>query len=1123
MTISRCWLEEQIDRDILQRGEILFQRGQVQKLERLEQDQTIKGAVKEHGNKLFSIYIELRDTEVDGDCSCSVGYNCEHVAALLYALLEARTDQQPNEPPGQPRQAIDISPTSAQPRTNPNALNQQPLNAYPADVQQRILYLLQPVSPPSSHLCIHVVSAKLLSDGSYSATAPYLLSHFFTHIQHRFIQPIDNKIITQVTEPDAVGNIFLVAGSEAATVITLMLKTGRCHWLDATQSPLSLGKADTGHWFWHINANAIQQLSLQVDHAQANPAMLPASYLLPSSPPFFINAEGSHCSPIKSLCPEERYEALLFFRPISPKEALPLEGLCYDWPAGLAQPEQLHIRHIDIAPQPLLRLLPHHQLPYLNGLQLRFDYGGHLTTATTMNDQTIYYQHQGQWRTSHCDRNIEQAFIQQLLEKKLYRNPFHRQHFNSDPEHLPDWRIPAKMGWPQFLSTLLPELSQAGFKIETMQGFDYQIVQVRQWDVSCKERGIMGEIHFEVVLEDGLHIDLIEVIATWIKADPERLSKAMLTTLATQNIQYLSLEDGRILPIAGKVLHGILSAMLDIFSLTAAQQPLIPAMQWVALHKLLSDTTSQHPYIHIQDDAAWRERMQQLTCINEIPTTPPPSTLTVTLRDYQQQGFNWLQNLRRLNLSALLADDMGLGKTIQTLAHILKEKECGKLQHPALVIAPTSLMHNWKAEAARFTPALKVLLLHGTERKKDFPSIDQYDLVLTTYGLLRRDAHILKAQHWSLLILDEAQQIRNASTAAARMARELEADQRICLTGTPIENHLGELWTLFDFLMPAYLNDSRSFNRLFRKPIEQEGDSERQALLNLRIRPFMLRRNKDEVATELPAKSEIIRSVVMEEEQRELYEGVRLLMHKKVRTAMHKMGSGKSTLIMLDALLKMRQVCCDPRLLHASLHKQLARRALASDSIENDSTHQHKLLQSIDQAGSAKIELLREMLPEMISEGRRILLFSQFTQMLKLIASLCDELSIPYLTLTGATRDREIPVQAFQNHQAPLFLISLKAGGVGLNLTAADTVIHYDPWWNPAAEAQASDRAHRIGQKKPVFIYKLVTQSSVESRILDMQQRKKHLAEQTYRASKETTPVWSSEELALLFAPIEES
>ncbi|MDQ6972909.1 MAG: DEAD/DEAH box helicase [Mariprofundaceae bacterium] len=1095
MNITRTWLEDQIGEDILESGEACFLHRQVHQMEVLDQGHIINGEV-EDGEHRYSAYIEIDAHGIDGDCSCPTGYNCEHIAALLLAMLDDQCASPVNS-------GVPVPPADIQGKQHDDGITGElTLNEYPADVHQRILYILSPGF--KGFVYVNIVAARRLNGGSYGATSTYLLQNFSSHIQHRFILPIDRSIIQHIDEATAHNSTFLPKGEQGAILTTLMLKTGRCHWLDASNPPLTPGEARKGTWFWQEDENARQTLCLRVPDAQSEPGLASASMLIPSSPPFYIDKCGEQGGRITTGCPDELYESLLFFLSVHPKKYWVMNELSFAWPAGVPEPKQLHIRRVNVTPRPVLRLLFNAEEKYLNGIRLLFDYGGHLIMPAHYINETTYYQQEGQWFETSCDRELERAFIRQLYDAGLRRYS-HPGNLRKNPDIVPEWFLPRNMGWPEFLASRLAPLQQAGFRIEYAPGFRYEIVQVRRWNLDCREHGIMGEIHFEVVLEDGLHLDLIDVIASWVNAQPDRLSDTSLDGLLTSKIQHLPLPDGRILPVTGKMLHGMLTAMLDIFSAENSKRN-IAAMGWLHLRDRLAD----NPYVHFRDNAVWLERMRQLVDMRDIPAVTPPQGLTVSLRNYQQYGLNWLQSLRRLRLGALLADDMGLGKTIQTLAHILKEKETGALQQPALVVAPTSLLHNWKAEANRFAPELRVRIWHGAGRSQQPEMLEDCDLAVTTYSLLARDVGLLLQRHWSMLILDEAQYIRNSRTLTARMARALEADQRICLTGTPMENHLGELWSLFDFLMPGYLHDIRSFTRIFRRPIEREGSSVRQAQLNLRLRPFMLRRCKTEVARELPAKTEIIRTVDMDSAQRALYEGIRLAMHEKVHHAMQRLGKGQSHIMVLVALLKMRQACCDPRLLRPSPQDHGA------------AGHSGITQASIDRAGSAKLDCLREMLPEMIAEGRRILLFSQFTRMLELIALACDEMGIAYVTLTGATRNRSAVVDAFQNHQAPLFLISLKAGGAGLNLTAADTVIHYDPWWNPAAEAQASDRAHRIGQDKPVFVYKLVAEGSVEARILDMQARKQTLADALYDGVGKAAPLWSDEELEALFAPMDD-
>ena len=487
--------------------------------------------------------------------------------------------------------------------------------------------------------------------------------------------------------------------------------------------------------------------------------------------------------------------------------------------------------------------------------------------------------------------------------------------------------------------------------------------------------------------------------------------------------------------------------------------------------------------------------VQQLRGLVELPEVPVPEGLQASLRPYQQQGLNWLQFLRQLGLSGILADDMGLGKTLQTLAHVLVEKEAGRLTRPALIVAPVSLMGNWRREAERFTPGLRALVLHGKERHESAEQMATHDLIIAPYSLLHRDRERWLQQPWHLVVLDEAQNIKNASTHAAQVVSELQANHRLCLSGTPMENHLGELWSLFYFLMPGFLGSQARFRDLFRTPIEKQGSAERLDQLRRRITPFMLRRTKREVATELPDKIESISSVELVGKQADLYETIRLATEKSVRDALDSKGLAKSQIIVLDALLKLRQVCCDPRLL-----------ALASAK---------KIKQS------AKLEHLMELLPEMLAEGRRVLLFSSFTSMLSLIEDELKSRGIPWVKLTGQSQKRDELIERFTSGQVPLFLISLKAGGVGLNLPQADTVIHYDPWWNPAAENQATDRAHRIGQKNQVFVYKLVAQGTIEERILALQERKAALAESMYSGSAaRKQPLFTESDVAELLKPL---
>ncbi|QIL44392.1 DEAD/DEAH box helicase family protein [Acidovorax sp. HDW3] len=551
--------------------------------------------------------------------------------------------------------------------------------------------------------------------------------------------------------------------------------------------------------------------------------------------------------------------------------------------------------------------------------------------------------------------------------------------------------------------------------------------------------------------------------------------------------------DGRWLRLPSAPLKPWLRALLELVGERELQ-----ALQ--AGHLRLSRLEALRTAAALGEGAQWQGAEQlralvgQLAAAGQLPEVAPPTGLQAELRPYQRQGMAWLQFLRQHQLGGVLADDMGLGKTLQTLAHLLCEQEAGRLDRPCLVIAPVSLLGNWRREAERFAPSLRTRIWHGLERHSgDF--VQDCDLLIAPYSLLQRDRERWLAQRWHVLVLDEAQHIKNASTQAAQVVAQIDARQRLALSGTPLENHLGELWSLFHFLMPGFLGSQRRFGELFRQPIEKQGDSEALLRLRQRVTPFMLRRTKVLVATELPPCIESVTSVELDGVQADLYETIRLATEKSVRDALADKGLARSQIQVLDALLKLRQVCCDPRLVKTSAAAKARH--------------------------SAKLELLMELLTEMLAEGRRVLLFSQFTSMLTLIEERLQAAGLAWTKLTGQTQKREAAIARFTSGEVPLFLISLKAGGTGLNLPQADTVIHYDPWWNPAVEAQATGRAHRIGQENQVMVYKLVASGTIEERILALQERKAALAAGLLAgATGRGQPLFTENDLAELLRPL---
>lgn len=456
-----------------------------------------------------------------------------------------------------------------------------------------------------------------------------------------------------------------------------------------------------------------------------------------------------------------------------------------------------------------------------------------------------------------------------------------------------------------------------------------------------------------------------------------------------------------------------------------------------------------------------------------LPALTVPLDLSATLRGYQVQGVRWLAFLKKIGMGGLLADDMGLGKTLQALAI---------LERPALVVAPTSVIHNWMAEAQRFRPRLKVCLFHGPSRHLD----PDADVTITSYALLRNELDLLKKTRWRVLLLDEAQAIKNPASQVAQAAYALSADFRIALTGTPVENRLEELWSQFNFINPGLLGSRADFDERYARPIA-EGTPGKAAALRDRIRPFVLRRLKRDVAAELPPRTETVLRCELTEDELDLYRAIHASTRREV---VARLTSGGSVLAALEALLRMRQACCHPAL-------------IPGQSAER----------------SSKVELLIEKLWALAADGHKALVFSQWTRLLDLIAPRLGEVGLEFVRLDGTTRDRGTVVNAFQRDDGPpVMLISLKAGGVGLNLTAADHVFLVDPWWNPAVEDQAADRAHRIGQARPVFIHRMVALGTVEERILLLQQSKRALAEAALSGTSQAAGL-TREDLLALIAP----
>ena len=626
----------------------------------------------------------------------------------------------------------------------------------------------------------------------------------------------------------------------------------------------------------------------------------------------------------------------------------------------------------------------------------------------------------------------------------------------------------------------------------------------REWTVTLDEhlenRTLKNiervEPRFEITSSGMQWFDLGVVFST---SGGETFAPADIQRLLLSGQSHTRLKNGRFAVIDTGSVEALQEVLLDCAPQQHPQGYRIQNTQAGFLESTLRD----HPGWRVQAPPLWRERAAKQSGEAKL-TCPHLGDLETVLRPYQKHGVAWLQFLRENGFGGILADEMGLGKTLQTLAFLrtLAGKPSAPTssatatagpRKPHLVVCPTSLVFNWVAEARKFTPQLKVLALHGPDRHRRFERMPETDLVVTSYALIRRDAERYREAEFDTVVLDEAQHIKNRQTQNAQAVKTVRAQHRLVLTGTPLENSVLDLWSIFDFLMPGYLGSAKDFRERYELPIAREKSREAQLRLARRLRPFLLRRLKREVAADLPARLEQISFCELTQDQRTAYQQVIETTRKEVLEAVGEPGAARARMVALNALLRLRQVCCDLRLLK---------------------------LEGVHPAqASGKLELFGELIEEAIDGGHRVLVFSQFVSMLNLLKERLTSEGLDFCSLDGSTINRAAVVERFQQDASiPVFLISLKAGGVGLNLTGADTVIHFDPWWNPAVEDQATDRAHRIGQTRVVTSYKLIARDTVEEKIVALQNRKRDVIQATLGGEEELTAALTWEDIQELLA-----
>ena len=1121
--LSRTVLRRRIGEPDFSRGETYFARSRVKSAKLGDSARRVTGQVLGNQQRLYSqdIALDWDGTgglkRLTGNCSCPVGHNCKHVAAVMLALLPDLSAVNP---------VAQANGANGHHSPEPNGSVQAAGLIKTKPAAQRLYYVLRDTA--SGALEIEALKVRILKNGGLSKNPQrYSLSSHMPGCNADFLRAADDAVLGKLQRLkrlgiEAISGLRIhasdVLGDTLHDLVHEIIATGRA-------KPFSIGHPDL---VWAEPLRCKFQWQELPDGTQKLITTGPMGQefgSLPLIPPLYVDPRNGQCGEIRTDATPELTHALVTMPPVPPKAARNIVKALTRAKPDTSQPRkgEVAVRE-DVIPVPILRLfavdgqfgIPGVQRQYFGVseaqevtvpiLRLSFDYDGHHAGFHHTADPE--YREGGKLisirRNSVLEaqalariRTLEDYGISEIgaLEQELYGLKKRRPHdFMVEVETENHLAHELDYIALDFMRESVPELEAEGWRVEIDDSWPYRFFD-GPLDIQAEvERNRTDWFSFALTAYAGdQELDLLPVVLRILETLPLDAMGQLpedyeLDVFLEDVTHFLDLADGRRAPVDGRKLAPLVRACLAAHTLLGG----FHSGEAIEARRLAEALEGSGVQWRGSDELL--ELGQKLQALGDVTEIPPPPSLKGDLRHYQKAGYGWLKALRETGFGGVLADDMGLGKTIQALAllcHCHLEEQAGR---PSLLVVPTSLIGNWEREAQRFAPDLKLLILHGPSRQRHFASIPDSDLIITTYPLLHRDHTALFAQEYELAILDEAQAVKNPTAASTKRIREIKARQRLALTGTPIENNLEELWAIYDWTMPGLLGDRKTFRNTFRTAIENHGDDAARLKLASRIRPFLLRRTKEEVATDLPPKTEINEFIPLYGEQGELYETIRVAMDARVRDAITSRGLNATRITVLDALLKMRQVCCDPALVKID----------AAAGVKE----------------SAKRERLMEMLDELLAEGRKVLVFSQFVEMLRLIEQDVSARGIDYAMLTGQTKDRAGQIERFQEGDASIFLISLKAGGVGLNLTAADTVIIYDPWWNPAVERQAMDRAHRIGQDKPVFVYKLIAEGSVEAAILNMQSRKQALTDGLFEGTRGGGIGMHEADIQELFAPL---
>ena len=1114
-------LQQHFSSITLQRGNDYVSRNLVISAEEDPNGQII-GQVTNGRDKIYNQRIIAHGDLLHGTCSCPVGHNCKHVAAVIIKL----TSQQRTGAGGLTIPVQGWLSRLKQATTSIEPTEQRGVD-YPENIKDRLLYVL---TPNYSEFKVDIFVGRL---NTASNTLNKSMRRYDTlNVLRRqslpqFIRPIDLDLISTLSQgrmmeqgyghgysrPD----LLRPRGDQAIAIVRRLCDTGRFLHDKAPNAQLAWSHDKLeAQLDWRLNSEGHQKLSFQDLTGKA----LTLCGLEQAT--FWVDVSSGTIGALAQPIALEVLRLVDAAPSISPEQVEALGAALPDQLGELPLPRPHKIQHIKRPAHTrtvklTLGAEKAHEGSYRWGgsvelptLTLRFVYDGKEVSDLELDDPTLVSGDQiitltrdHVWESS-CFARLLEAGALPIDDLELHW-PSERMNacdlaFADDEISTHSLEISRMSDALDFAFRVIPQLRKEGWEIITTPKWPYHLsektIALTVATHSQPGENFHGNEWFSLGFQteiDGKAVDVAPLIAAFLEQIREDWvevpSLEALTEYLAHNPVYLN--DDRqdyvaldLTPL-GPLLHLFLSYQIELGAFHPTDANLAR----------LAEEALQGSNVQFSDNAGVLTLAQNLAALSQPNNVSAPRGLQGALRDYQLYGAAWMAGLLSAGFGGVLADDMGLGKTVQALALLQARREAG-VGGPTLLIVPTSLIYSWQSQAAKFTPELKVVTLHGADRAALHDSALRADLIITTYPLLARDREWLAAHNWTLIVLDEAQILKNPASQMAKALRTIPTDGRLALTGTPLENSLQDLWTLIDWTNPGLLGDRTEFQRLFRTPIEKYGDKGAQARLNRRLRPFLLRRTKQEVAAELPAKTEIIERVDLPKPQQALYEAVRSAMDTRVRKAISTKGLAGSRITVLDALLKLRQVCCDPKLVKSGAARSLTE--------------------------SAKRRRLRELVTELVAEGRRVLIFSQFVEMLGLIEADLYELGVSYLILTGQTKNRAEILSKFANGDADVFLLSLKAGGIGLTLTEADTVILYDPWWNPAVERQAMDRSHRIGQDKPVFVYRLVASGTVEEKILEMQARKQSLADALFDDTHQDGVALLDETiLQELFAPLE--